>query len=103
VLAKSEAIEVRRHRRDRAEGRGTFAFEIVGGDEVLVGVARQRGDDPVELTGTLELADLAEAQQRLVGLLAVDADRLDEGQVGVLLVAPPTNRPLYMHTAILRC
>ena len=97
VTSQAEAIEVRRHRGQRTEGGRPRPFHLVGGDPLTLGVAPQGGHDAVQLPGPFELADLTQSQEHPLGALAVHPDRLDQREVGVLLVAPSTHRPFHVH------
>ena len=63
----------------------------------LLGVGPQRGDDAIELAGVPQLCHLAEAKERVVGHLPVDAGGLDQRQVLVGLIAPFADRRLDEH------
>lgn len=96
-LVEAEPGEVGPDRGDPAERRRPGGLEGRGGDPGPLGVGGQRGDDPVELAGLPQLAHLAEAQQRVVGVLPPDPHRFDEGEVRVGLVAPSAYRRLHEH------
>jgi hypothetical protein len=66
------------------------------------GVGAKGLDDAVELAGGSQLAHLAEARQRAVGVLAVLPHGLDEREVLIGLVAPPPDRLLYKDTQVLQ-
>ena len=72
VGAKTDAVEVTSDRRNGTIGRSTRSLQLVGRNPVLVRVARERGDDAIELSGALELTDLAQAEQLPLGVLAAE-------------------------------
>ena len=99
VGAKTDAVEVRSDRRHGTIGRSTRSLQLVGRNPVLCRVARERGHDAIELSGALELADLTQAEQLPLGVLAACAHGFDERQVRVALVASLAYRPLHVHHA----
>jgi hypothetical protein len=85
---KPEVVPQLPHRGHRADHRCLLDRQAVEIDLVTLGVGLQGGDDPVELAGLAQRRCLPEPKQGPVGVLAVDADRLDQGQVLVGPVGP---------------
>ncbi len=102
VRLQAETAEVRVARGHGTEARPARAGQLTGLEPVPFCIGTKGIDDPVDLTRGTQLAHLAETQQRAMGILAVLAHHLDQRQVLVALVAPPTHRFLYEHTLILQ-
>ena len=99
---REELIEVEARaagvdRRDTTEPRRAVGDERSRVDPTAGRMARERGDDAVELTRTGKVGDLAKAEQRLMGVLPVDAHGLDQREIRIAPVAPSTNRRLHEH------
>ena len=108
VGLEAEAPEVLVAGGNATETGRTVAGEFADLEPVPLGVVAKGVDYPVQLAGLPQLGDLAETQQRAVGVLAVLAHRLDERQVLVALVAPPSHRLLdehmpYLTALLFRC
>ena len=102
VGIEAEAAPVGVQRRHGAQSRGVAGFQLGCRQPRALGVGRQGVDDAIELTRGGQLADLAQAQQGAVGVLALHPHGFHQRQVAVLLVAPAPNGCLYEHSRILR-
>ena len=102
VLVEAQATEVGPDRRCGTEARRALAGQLPRLEPVPLRVGTKRPDDPVYLPARAQLGDLAEAQERAVGVAAILPDGLDERKVLVGLVATATNRPLHEHNHILQ-
>jgi hypothetical protein len=102
VRLETETAKVRVAGGDTTEARPSLAGELAGLEPAPFGVGAKGLDDAVELAGGSQLAHLAEARQRAVGVLAVLPHGLDEREVLIGFVAPPPDRLLYKDMSVLQ-
>ena len=81
VLVEAQATEVGPDSRCGTEARRALAGQLSSLEPVPLRVGTKRPDDPVYLPARAQLGDLAEAQERAVGVAAILPDGLDERKV----------------------
>ena len=102
MLVEAEATEVGPDSRCGTEARRALAGQLSSLEPRALCVGTKCPDDPVYLPARAQLGDLAEAQERAVGIVAILPDGLDEREVLVGLVATAPHRPLHEHSHILQ-